>query len=140
MTIQRDAFESAPQLLRYIGNNILQFEALQDSGVDIDNLGINQKGIFGDTPLIVVARQQTSDAVALTETRLLIDAGADANLKGELGDTALHTAARVGRRAIIAALLDAGAQSDIQNQDGKTAFDIAKDSGFVAIAGYLASR
>jgi ankyrin repeat protein len=53
-------------------------------------------------------------------TKFLIDRGADLNAKGELGDTALHLAARNGFQAVVEVLLTSHAAVNAQNGSGAT--------------------
>ncbi len=50
----------------------------------------------------------------------LIDAGADVNMRGPEGQTALHAAARAGFSRVIRRLLDAGAEVNARTVDGIT--------------------
>ena len=50
----------------------------------------------------------------------VLDAGADANAREPLGDTALHTAVVFGRDEAVAVLLDRGADPTIANRSGRT--------------------
>ena len=87
-----------------------------------DEISINQKGIFGNTPLIVFTYWQDSDAI-----RLLINEGADVNAVGEDSETALHIAVVVNNINIAKILLDLGASIDIPNIDGLNPLDIARN-------------
>lgn len=50
----------------------------------------------------------------------IVDAGADINARGWLGDTTLHEAVAFGRDEAVAALLRRGADPDIANRSGRT--------------------
>jgi peptidoglycan/LPS O-acetylase OafA/YrhL len=50
----------------------------------------------------------------------VIDAGADVNARGGLGDTMLHEAVAYGRDSAVAVLLDRGADPRIANRSGRT--------------------
>jgi peptidoglycan/LPS O-acetylase OafA/YrhL len=50
----------------------------------------------------------------------VIDAGADVNARGKLGDTTLHEAVAYGRDEAVAVLLDRGADPRIANRSGRT--------------------
>mmetsp|Transcript_105152 Transcript_105152/g.206253 ORF Transcript_105152/g.206253 Transcript_105152/m.206253 type:complete len:84 (+) Transcript_105152:2647-2898(+) len=58
--------------------------------------------------------------------QVLLDAGADVNVKGEEGWTALITATSFGHSAIVQLLLEAGADVNVQDWTGRTAADLAK--------------
>ena len=49
---------------------------------------------------------------------LLLEAGADKDMKGRFDWTLLHFAARFGRDNVVSLLLEAGANKDIKNSDG----------------------
>ena len=72
----------------------------------------------GSTPLI------TGATFGQTETAsLLIEAGADLNIRNNDGSTALHTAVFLCRTEIVKALLEKGADKNIRNSAGATALD-----------------
>jgi cytohesin len=60
---------------------------------------------------------------------LLLNNGADPNVREESGNTPLHTAAQNGEMQIIRALLFNGADLTICNKDGKTPLDMAVEEG-----------
>ena len=94
---------------------------LIDAGADVN--AINSDGI---SPLKAAITSKHLDCI-----QLLIDAGADADLKaGPKGNTALHEAVRLGIDGADAVekLLDAGADPDIANDAGQTPYDIALKS------------
>ena len=55
--------------------------------------------------------------------------GAQLNLPGDVGNTALHHAAIMKRREIVAVLLNLGADITIKNDFGETALDCARNGG-----------
>ena len=55
----------------------------------------------------------------------VIDAGADVNALGKLGDTTLHEAVAYGRDEAVAVLLDRGADPRIANRSGRTCLALA---------------
>jgi peptidoglycan/LPS O-acetylase OafA/YrhL len=65
----------------------------------------------------------------------VLDAGADVNARGGLGDTTLHEAVVYGRDAAVAVLLDRGADPGIANRSGRTPVAMALLSPHLA-AGY----
>jgi ankyrin repeat protein len=62
--------------------------------------------------------------------KLLLDHGADANVREQAGYTALHAAAQNGDEEMIRTLLFGGADLTLKSDDGKTAMDIAMDVGY----------
>jgi ankyrin repeat protein len=89
------------------------------AGVEL--VDVNQRGLFGNTPLKVTVIWNDIEAA-----RLLLDAGADVNARLEDGYTALHHAAAGGRHAMAALLCQRGASLDARNDDGKTPLDLAR--------------
>lgn len=71
-------------------------------------------------------------------TRVLLDAGSDASVKGRDGATALHMAASHGRTDCIMALLGAGAVVGVQDGQRATALHIAAMNGHAEAAVHLA--
>jgi ankyrin repeat protein len=61
--------------------------------------------------------------------RLLLDHGADANVREQGGFTPLHAAAQNGDVEIVRALLMGGADLTIKSTSGKTAMDVAMEAG-----------
>lgn len=88
---------------------------------DIDLKDVNQKGMFGNTPLSVVTTWGDLEAAIL-----LLDAGAELNLKLELGYTVLHSAVSFGHTEMVKLYLDRGAKRDILNNDGNSPRHIAE--------------
>ncbi|HSJ89469.1 MAG TPA: ankyrin repeat domain-containing protein [Anaerolineales bacterium] len=61
--------------------------------------------------------------------QLLLDHGADANVREQGGFTPLHAAAQNGDVEILHALLMGGADLTFKSTDGKTAMDVAMEAG-----------
>lgn len=80
---------------------------------------LNERDIFGSTPLIIAATFGNYDVVSA-----LIDAGVELNAKNNEGSTALFTAAFFGRKDIVKILLDNGANKTIRNNSGANALDV----------------
>jgi ankyrin repeat protein len=66
--------------------------------------------------------------------RLLIEYGADLNVKQHGGWTPLHAAAMHGDEALVNLFLDHGADRDLKSDDGQTAADLAASKGQAALA------
>ncbi|MBI1178935.1 MAG: hypothetical protein GC201_00150 [Alphaproteobacteria bacterium] len=81
----------------------------------------NQHGIFGDTPLHVAAGWGEVDAV-----RLLLDAGAMVDSRGERNDTPLYSAVSSGNLDVVRLLVDRGASTKVTNDDGDSPLDSAR--------------
>jgi ankyrin repeat protein len=70
----------------------------------------------------------------------LLTAGADPARRDNLGDTALHHAARLGQDEIAKLLLRAGALLDVRDREGRTPMDVAIEIGNASIAECLISE
>jgi ankyrin repeat protein len=90
--------------------------------LDVDLTDINQRGVFGNTPLSVVT--SWGDVAAAT---LLLEAGADVTARIEDGDTVLHRAVLFGDVELAKLFLDAGASPSAKNDHDKTPLDLSRD-------------
>ena len=73
----------------------------------------------------------------LAVARLLLERGADVNVRQTGGFTPLHGAAANGDRAMTELLIDRGADPLLRNDEGRTARDLALERGHVGIADWL---
>ena len=126
-------FSRIDDLKRYFSENVLQF-----SGVDVSD--VNAKGFLGSPLLQVVVEQDVREDIYLAETKLLIDAGANVNCTGEMGETPLHSAAYRNRFKLATMLLQSGARTDIKDEYGLTAADIARIEGNETLAELLRNK
>jgi ankyrin repeat protein len=69
--------------------------------------------------------------------RMLVENGAQVNIKQQAGVTPLHSAAQNGNLELLILLLENGAQTDIRMEGGKLPADLAKEKGFEEIAEIL---
>lgn len=76
----------------------------------------------GDTPLHTAVVWNCEVSV-----RILIDAGADLNARGDLGCTPLHDAVSFNQHRIAELLLEAGAEMDSINEMDWTLWNVCKD-------------
>ncbi len=70
-------------------------------------------------------------------SRMLIESGADINVKQQMGVTPLHSAAQNGNLELIILLLEKGAVVDVRMEGGKLPSDLARAKGFTEIADIL---
>jgi len=106
-------------------NNIDALKVLIAAGAKINS-------VAGAHALSVSAEQ---GGVAIA--RLLLDHGADPNLRVIGRNSALMKAAKNGHVQMVRLLLEKGAYTKFRNFDGKTAFDLAKASGYEELASLL---
>jgi ankyrin repeat protein len=69
--------------------------------------------------------------------RLLIESGANVNVKQQAGVTPLHSAAQNGNLDLLILLLEAGADVNARMEGGKLPADLAREKGFDDIAEVL---
>ena len=109
------------------------YQRLEDtvSFGDITITDANMRGLFDNYPLHVVARWGDCDAI-----RLLVDAGARVNQRGEHGFTPLNEAAVSGHFEVVALLVSLGATGE-RNDWGQSPSESARIGGHEKLAAYL---
>ncbi|MCK9619035.1 MAG: ankyrin repeat domain-containing protein [Methylobacter sp.] len=122
-----DAKSKLKELLKKYQQQV-QFE-------DLELISPNQLGIDQDSPFHMACFRGDIDDV-----NIMIAAGADLNLYGDIGDTPLHYAVRMQREVVVEALLAAGAVPDLKNDYGDTPLDIAKIEGNQKIISLLSAK
>ena len=70
-------------------------------------------------------------------TRMLIDNGANVNVRQQAGATPLHAAAQNGNLELLILLLERGAETNVRMEGGKLPSDMAREKGFAEIAEIL---
>jgi ankyrin repeat protein len=112
---QMTSYATVEDVLRSV-QNVVQF-------FDRPIKSLEDRGIFGDTPLIIAAGWGKSDAV-----RLLLDAGADVDATGEDHQTALHRAIESGVPEVVELLINSGARIDAKDDHGNTPMTLAAEA------------
>lgn len=98
---------------------------------------VNHPGQAGFPPLVQLCRPDRGKS--LDKIELLIAHGADLNLVGPQGETALHLAVRGGRTDLVSLLIRKGSDARQRDKDGETALDIATEAGNEEILSLLQS-
>lgn len=101
-------------------------QALIDAGADLDILSEEDGLGEGKTALMHVAESFFATGKRAEVVKLLVEAGANINLKGKDGRTALMLAAMAGYADSIQALIEAGADLDAKDDNGNTAMMLAE--------------
>ncbi|MBN1457394.1 MAG: ankyrin repeat domain-containing protein [Sedimentisphaerales bacterium] len=116
--IESDALHKAAQ-----AGDLAKMKQLISEGVPLDGVA-NIDGMADVTALHIAALYDQVDAA-----KLLIDSGADIEVKAYMGFTPLHTAAYEGNTDMVTLLLDNGADKTAETEHSQTAQDIAIDLG-----------
>jgi ankyrin repeat protein len=104
---------------------------LIEAGAEVDW----QEKRNGTTALMGVAQSESAESGKVAET--LLQAGADPNMKDNIGQTALHFAAISGNSGVVRVLINYGADINIADGKGRSVFAIAAQSGLVEIVSLL---
>jgi ankyrin repeat protein len=70
-------------------------------------------------------------------TRMLVDNGANVNVRQQAGATPLHSAAQNGNLELLILLLEHGAETNVRMEGGKLPSDVAREKGYAEIAEIL---
>jgi ankyrin repeat protein len=97
---------------------------LLDAGAELDVVSRNDFSVY---PIHSAAAGRVPVAL------LLVERGANVNVRQRHGWTPLHSAAHNGSVDLVDALLAAGADPEATNDDGVTALDLARKAGHDAI-------
>jgi ankyrin repeat protein len=109
-----------------------QFEAARYLVLKGADVNLPSKNGYNVYPLHSAAAGNYTDTA-----RMLIENGADVNIKQQMGVTPLHSAAQNGNLDLIILLLEKGALVDVRMEGGKLPADLAREKGFKEIADIL---
>jgi ankyrin repeat protein len=98
-------------------------------GADVNQPSNNGFNVY---PIHSAAAGNYTDIV-----RMLIDNGAQVNVKQQAGATPIHSAAQNGNLEMLILLLEHGAEVNTRMEGGKLAADLAREKGFDEIAKIL---
>ena len=104
---------------------------LIDRGAEVDAFG---RGWMTGTPVHSAVSRKHAEVV-----RILLDAGANPNVRQSAGWTPLHAAAMNGDLTSVELLLAAGADPNATNEEGRSVTDLANESGDDATADRIRS-
>ena len=95
-----------------INDNIKEAKILIEAGAD---LNMPHEHFDKERPPIIIASQYGHEEIV----KILLENGANPNIQTKSGDTALHSAARMGRFDITKMLIESGADTQLSNQRKK---------------------
>ncbi|MFB9841869.1 ankyrin repeat domain-containing protein [Mucilaginibacter ginsenosidivorans] len=98
-------------------------------GADVNLPSNNGFNVF---PIHSAAAGNYTDIV-----RMLVDNGAQVNVRQQAGATPLHSAAQNGNLELLILLLEHGASTEARMEGGKLPADLAREKGFAEIAEIL---
>ena len=98
-------------------------------GADVNQPSNNGFNVY---PIHSAAAGNYNDIV-----RMLIENGAEVNVKQQAGSTPLHTAAQTGNLEMLILMLEHGADVNTRMEGGKLPADLAREKGFDEIAEIL---
>jgi uncharacterized protein len=112
----------------YFGQNeVARYLVLK--GADVNQPSNNGFNVY---PIHSAAAGNYTDIV-----RMLIDNGAQVNVKQQAGSTPLHSAAQNGNLEMLILMLEHGAEVNTRMEGGKLPADVAREKGFDEIAEIL---
>ncbi|UTW46344.1 ankyrin repeat domain-containing protein [bacterium SCSIO 12696] len=111
------------------------FSRYEEEYTDYDGIlikSVNQPGLGDDTLLHLAVRHEE-----FRDIELLLSAGADVNVKGDVGLTPLHCAALRGDVRITQLLIKFGAKKNIPDDFGDFPIDWAERNGQTQLVDFL---
>jgi len=105
-------------------------ELLLNAGAQVDQPARNQMRVC---PLHAAVAHRHPE-VALAVVKMLLERGAEANIRQQGEWTPLHEAAARGHQEMVQLLLSHGADVNAKNEEGKTPFEMAIEKGHPEVA------
>jgi len=109
-----------------------QFEAARYLVLKGADVNLHSNNGFNVFPIHSAAAGNFTNIV-----KLLVDNGANVNVRQQAGVTPLHSAAQNGNPDMLILLLENGADTQVRMEGGKLPTDLAREKGFVEIAEIL---
>jgi ankyrin repeat protein len=128
--VQLDSLECANKLGRLAEKG--RIDELRDALAIAPDGEIDQRDANGFTPLQHACTEGHASIV-----QLLVNEGANPNVRNIDGETALHLAASIGYQHCAEALIAAGARTSLKTKAGKTALELATQMGHLDIVSLL---
>lgn len=111
---------------------------LLESGLADDINAVSEVGVFGDSKGCTALHYTATAGGDERIGRLLLENGADMEVRDSLGKTALLWAVEFGNAAVVKLLVEWGAKKDVEGIDGETAYQRAATRGWLEIESLLA--
>jgi ankyrin repeat protein len=108
--------------MSYELNDVLKRCSDTASWFGVELHGVNSVNFMDDTPLHTVCTWGE-----LESAKILIDAGADVNAKGDNGAPPLFNAVIGGNPKVIELLIKSGAKASLRNDDGRSVLEYARN-------------
>ncbi len=110
-----------------------QYDVARHLVVNGADVNLPSKNGFNVYPIHSAAAGNYTDIL-----KLLIESGAEVNVKQQAGSTPLHAAAQYGNLDMLIILLESGAEVNVRMEGGKLPADLAREKGYNEIAEILA--
>ena len=105
----------------------LQFRKELLEGLLARDVDVNHYSQAGNTPLMAFAAELPENGdykIGPSIIKLLVEHGANVHARNAAGETALHIAARCGRKLAVRALVESGANVNVRDAGGRSVLDV----------------